>query len=278
MHIGETGFGAFREMHEPDDVATPYAIRCLRAAVHEAVAWGAQRIIAKGDLTDEGAPEEFLTFADVVAEGGVPVEAILGNHDVVGAAANGPAILRARGMPVATRTEALDVPGLRVILLPSAQPDRSHHRGWWLESDRERAIELVRAVDTPVFIATHHYPQRWNVITEYPSGVPRRDAKPFLDALDAARPGAVIACGHTHRHHRRHYKSLLITEIGSTKDFPGVWAGYIVYEGGLRQIVRRVAEPSARAWTDRTGRALFGTWRFWAPGLRSHRNWTWIWP
>ena len=59
VHIGEDGFGAFREMHEPDDVAVPYPVRCLRAAVHEAVEWGAQRIIAKGDLTDEGQPNEF---------------------------------------------------------------------------------------------------------------------------------------------------------------------------------------------------------------------------
>ena len=23
---------------------------------------------------------------------------------------------------------------------------------------------------------------------------------------------------------------------------------------------------------------LFGAWRYWSPGLRSHRNWSWEWP
>ena len=156
-------------------------------------------------------------------------------------------------------------PTSATIEVGGSRPTANEHSCW------------PRAVDTPVFVATHHYPQRFNLITEYPSGVPRREAKPFLDALDKRKPGSVIACGHTHRHHRRHYKSLLITEIGSTKDYPGVWAGYVVYEGGIRQVVHRVAEPSARAWTDRTGRALFGLWRWWAPGLRSHRCWTWEW-
>jgi len=264
-------------MTEPDDVE-PYPTRCLRAAVDEAVAWGAQRIIAKGDLTDMGQADEFSEFADIVLAAGVPVDVILGNHDVVPVGYGGAAILRARGLPVATRAEAIDVPGLRIVFLPSAHPDMAHNRGFWLEADRVRAIDLAAAVDGPVFVATHHYPQRFNFVTEYPSGVPRREAKPFLDALNKVKPGAVVACGHTNRHHRRHYKSLLITEIGSTKDFPGVWAGYVVYEGGIRQVVKRVAEPSARAWTDRTGRALFGLWRFWAPGLRSHRCWTWEWP
>jgi hypothetical protein len=98
-----------------------------------------------------------------------------------------------------------------------------------------------------------------------------------MDALDRVAPRSLIACGHTHRHHRRHYKSLLITEIGATKDYPGVWAGYVVYEGGITQTVYRIMEPSARAWNERTGGTLLGMWRFWSPGLPSHRNWSWSW-
>jgi Icc protein len=276
VHIGESGFGAFRKMREPPgSVAEPYPSRCLRAAVAEAVAWGAQRIIAKGDLTDRGKPGEFAKFAEIVQLAGVPVDAILGNHDVK-PAADGPAVLRSSGLRVATSAEALDLPGLRVILMPSAHPGFIH--GHWMQADRAEALRLAAEVDSPVFVATHHNPQRFDFPNELPTGVPRREAKPFLDGLDRVQPGSVVACGHTHRHHRRHYNSLLITEIGSTKDFPGAWAGYVVYEGGIRQIVRRVEEPSARAWTDRTGRALFGLWRYWAPGLRSHRCWTWTWP
>ena len=242
----------------------------------EAVAWGAQRIVAKGDLTDEAEPEEFATFGSIVNAAGVPVDCIYGNHDVRSRTSLPTELSEAAGLRVATSTRAIDVPGLRIILLPSAHIGYVH--GHWDAADCAEALRLAAEVDTPVFIATHHYPQRFNLANELPTGVPGREARPFLNALDRVRPRSLIACGHTHRHHRRHYKSLLITEIGSPKDFPGVWAGYIVYEGGITQVVRQVAEPSARAWINRTGRTLFYAWRFWAPGLRSHRCWTWEWP
>ena len=50
--------------------------------------------------------------------------------------------------------------------------------------------------------------------------------------------------------------------------FPGTWAGYAVHEGGIRQVVRRVAAPDAIAWTDRTRHGLGGMWGLIAPGRR----------
>jgi hypothetical protein len=41
------------------------------------------------------------------------------------------------------------------------------------------------------------------------------------------------------------------------KDFPGAWAEYRVYEGGILQIVHRISSAEALAWTERT-RAMFG--------------------
>jgi hypothetical protein len=41
------------------------------------------------------------------------------------------------------------------------------------------------------------------------------------------------------------------------KDFPGSWAEYRVYEGGILQVHRRISAPEALDWTDRT-RAMFG--------------------
>ena len=43
----------------------------------------------------------------------------------------------------------------------------------------------------------------------------------------------------------------MVTEVGSTKDHPGTWAGYLVYEGGIVQTVRRIMDPTALAWTER---------------------------
>jgi 3',5'-cyclic-AMP phosphodiesterase len=274
VHIGEERFGKPNVYRESDDVE-PYPARCLRAALAEAKAWGAQRVLAKGDLTDWGSEEEFEWFAAIARDAGVEMNAILGNHDVRIEGVAGADVLGRRGIDVSTSARAIDVPGLRIVMLPSVL---DWHIGHWSEADREELVRLAREVDRPLFVATHHYPQRLNVAYEHPPGVPVRNARPLLDALDAAAPGSVIACGHTHRHHRRHYKSLLITEIGSTKDWPGVWASYRVFEGGLMQTVHQVQEPSARAWLDRTSKTLFGAWRYWSPGLRSHRNWSWTWP
>jgi hypothetical protein len=40
-------------------------------------------------------------------------------------------------------------------------------------------------------------------------------------------------------------------EIGCIKDFPGTWAEYRVYEGGVMQIVHRISTPGALSWSER---------------------------
>jgi 3',5'-cyclic-AMP phosphodiesterase len=273
IHIGETSFGFPTHYAEPDDVE-PYPVRCLRAALAEAKEWGAERILAKGDLTDHGYEEEFEWFSLLMHEAGMVSNTILGNHDIRTPEVDGVGRLRRRGLDVAAAAKAVDVPGLRIVMLPSAVEP---HKGLWLPEDRAATLELAADADGPVFVATHHYPQRFSVANEFPPGIPSGNAAVLMDGLDRVAPRSIIACGHTHRHHRRHYKSLLITEIGSTKDFPGVWAGYVVYEGGIVQTVHQITEESARTWIDRTGKTLLGGWRWWSPGLRSHRCWSWSW-
>ena len=36
-------------------------------------------------------------------------------------------------------------------------------------------------------------------------------------------------------------------EVGCVKDFPGTWAEYRVYEGGVMQVVHRISIPEALA-------------------------------
>ena len=110
-----------------------------------------------------------------------------------------------------------------------------------------------------------------------PVGVPPAEARQFLDALAAANPHTLVSSGHTHRHRRRHHGPVTITEVGSTKDFPGTWAGYDVHEGGIVQTVRRIADPSAIRWTDHTRRAAAGLWSRWAPGRLGDRCFTRTW-
>ena len=72
--------------------------------------------------------------------------------------------------------------------------------------------------------------------------------------------------GHTHRHRRHQIDGVPWTETGSPKDYPGTWTGYVVHEGGIRQIVRRVQAPDAIAWTDHTRIAAYGLWEHASPG------------
>ena len=41
-------------------------------------------------------------------------------------------------------------------------------------------------------------------------------------------------------------------EISCVKDYPGVWAEYRVFEGGVLQIVHRISDPIVLQWTDQT--------------------------
>ena len=80
--------------------------------------------------------------------------------------------------------------------------------------------------------------------TVYPPGLPFGESRRLLEALAGPRqPATFLTCGHRHRNRRYDYGRLVVTEVGSTKDYPGVWAGYKVFEGGIIQLVRRTATP-----------------------------------
>ena len=66
------------------------------------------------------------------------------------------------------------------------------------------------------------------------------------------RPAVVgYAAGHTHRHRVRFVGDTVPSiEVGCVKDFPGTWAEYRVYEGGILQIVHRMSSPEALAWSE----------------------------
>jgi Icc protein len=79
------------------------------------------------------------------------------------------------------------------------------------------------------------------------------DCSDALDMLCARRPNVVAyAAGHTHRHRVRPMtrSGVPSIEVGCTKDFPGTWAEYRVYDGGVMQVVHRMSSPEALAWSE----------------------------
>ena len=78
------------------------------------------------------------------------------------------------------------------------------------------------------------------------------DASDGLNAVAVRRPRIVAyTAGRTHRHRvRRMACGVPTVEVGCVKDFPGTWAEYRVFEGGVMQVVHRMSSPHALAWSE----------------------------
>jgi Icc protein len=278
MHVGTTHFDIGQRMIEHVASGEDYhPIRCTRAAVSQLLVWGAQRLFLKGDLTEKGMPHQWTAVGKLFGDCPVPVLALPGNHDTKRRAGNVPPDVGARdvGLDLVSDIRHLDVPGLRIALLDTTVP--GHSVGRLPVERRRQAVEAV-SVDGPAMILLHHYLQAVPIPWFWPPGVPYGASNRFLAAIQESNPRTIISSGHTHRHRRRHVGSIVTTEVGSPKDYPGTWAGYVVHEGGIRQVVRRVGTPTAIEWTEHTRHAAFGAWGRWAPGSLSSRCFTHIWP
>jgi Icc protein len=279
-HFGERRVGALHRLHDPlprPEWLDPYPVRCAVAAIDEAEKWGAQMIVAKGDLTQNGKAAEFRTAVDVLRRASVPVAVAFGNHDVRGpvSVANAVQVMEASGITAAVSTRSVDIPGARLILSHTPIPDS--HAGRMSKADILEVVSAAREAEAPVVVALHHPLRRWPVETHYPPSLGWRDSVELARGLRRANRRSLVVAGHTHRNRRYHVRGVTVAEVGSTKDYPGQWAGYSLYEGGIRQVVRRVERPDAVSWAEMTARAIGGVWRWWSPGRIEDRCFTIQW-
>jgi predicted phosphodiesterase len=276
-HLGGHGFGVLPSARHPEGgFRLDTHDRCLEAAVAEAVAWGAQVLVVKGDLTEGGRTWQWRTAARILGQAGVPVLAVPGNHDVMRGSTDGRPILAPAGIRLTVGdAEAYDLPGLRVITVDSSRP--LHHPGS-VDGVTPRVLALAAEAPAGVLVALHHQFEPFDVRTHWPPGISRAEGNAFLDALAAANPAVLVTTGHTHRHRRRQRGPVVLTEVGSNKDYPGTWTGFVVHEGGIRQVVRRVADPSSLRWTDATRYSFLGLWGAWSTGTLDARCFSHRWP
>jgi 3',5'-cyclic-AMP phosphodiesterase len=278
MHVGERHVGPTRRLHDPrprPEELDPYPLRCATAAIAEAQAWGAQLLVAKGDLTYAARPAETASIADALAAARVPVQAILGNHDV-GGRADVAGVLSSRGIPAHRQAYSMDVPGVRILFGHSPVPGL--HGGRLAETHARELSQLAGEASGPVVLVVHHPPRRMPVQTYYPPSISWRDSNLLLEGVSARNPATLMLAGHTHRNRLYRSRGVTVAEVGATKDYPGQWAAYTVYERGIRQVVRRIVRPDAIAWTEMTRRAAFGIWGLWSPGRLGDRCWVLEWP
>lgn len=251
LHLGETECGRYEGVNlgpplRSDPGEPPYPETLARAAAAELAAADPDVLVAKGDLTSWGAAAEMATFLSIF-EG--PFAGRLhwthGNHDTSSRSELDPC-------PPA---ELVKVPGARLALVNTAR--RAEVGGRVDDEQLAWLDDLGADGDTRVIVFGHHplYDH-----TSFTAGIDTDDSARLVEVF-ARRPALVgYFAGHTHRNLVRHTPvtgDVPWSEVGATKDYPGVWAEYRIHEGGVMQVVHRISSPEALAWTDRT-REMFG--------------------
>jgi 3',5'-cyclic AMP phosphodiesterase CpdA len=274
IHVGDGWtFGRWPTVEDGGGAGDPVVERCARAALVEIAAWEPDLLVVKGDVTHHGTAGEWARAAQLLATAGLPTITTVGNHDVKPGCTSGGDALAAVGIALVTDGIAVrDLGGIRVIVADTSIPQR-HHGSFRPVGDA--MLHALREAPGPALVAVHHQLHPLPVLTHWPPGILRAD--PFVRAVATANPDTLITSGHTHRHRRRQVGPVTLTEVGSPKDYPGTWAGYVVHEGGIRQVVRRTTDPAVLEWTEQTKRALFGVWGRWSPGHLRERCFTHTW-
>jgi Icc protein len=255
VHFGETECGVMEgfelgPVFAAEEGDEPYPEMMNRGAIAEMRSIDPAVVLVKGDLTDRGVKEEYDAFLSAYGSAfGDRLHHIRGNHDAYEGesfAANAPFII--------------DLPGVRLAAIDTVIP--RHHTGQVTADQIEWLDTIAADSDRPVLVFGHHHvwsPESRSREAGY-FGINPDDSDRLVDVV-ARRPSIRgYFAGHTHRNRVRRFAitgDVPWVEVACVKDFPGTWAEYRVFEGGVMQIHRRVSSPEALAWTEKT-RGMFG--------------------
>jgi 3',5'-cyclic-AMP phosphodiesterase len=244
VHFGEVECGRIDDHPDgpiqraaPGD--DPYPEVMNRGAIAEMLALDPDAVVVKGDLTDTGSDEQYNAFLAAYGAFGDRLVHVRGNHDAY------------HGQSYAAGDQCLDLDGVRVLLLDTVLPGES--TGDITDDQIDWVDSLSAEADRPVIVMGHH--QQWiegKRSDDYFGLHP--DASDALSKVVARRKRIIgYTAGHTHRHRVRMMPGTSVpsVEIGCVKDFPGTYAEYRVYEGGVMQVVHRISNPEALAWSEK---------------------------
>lgn len=220
----------------------PYTETMNRGAAAEIAEIAPAAVIVKGDLSLDGRPDEWAAFEACYRDAFTDrLHVVRGNHDAY------------HGQTAYAGDHWIELPGVAIALVDTVIP---HGTTGAINSDQLDWIDAhVANADRPVILMGHH--QQWIAGTsvkrpnDYFGLNP--DCSDALAELVERRPRiAAYTAGHTHRHRVRRMPCGVPTiEIGCVKDFPGTWAEYRVFEGGIMQVVHRVSTAAALSWSER---------------------------
>ncbi|GMU78072.1 MAG: hypothetical protein AMXMBFR46_08680 [Acidimicrobiia bacterium] len=274
VHFGEIECGHLGPPHE--DIgpffaappgARPYPETMNAAVIGEMIALDPQAVVVKGDLTDRGTEEELAAFLGAYGVLGERLAFVRGNHDAMVDPA-----MAIEGSPY-----TVELGGLTLAVVDTVDPGRAGGR---LGADQVQWLDDVAAETSgPVLVFGHHdlWPLHAPTRPDDYFGI-RPDDSEALAAVVARRENiAGYFAGHTHGNRVRRFASargVPFVEVACTKDYPGAWAEYRVYEGGYTQVVRRVTAPEAFDWAETTRAMFLGVYGELARGLLEHRCFT----
>jgi predicted phosphodiesterase len=267
LHFGETECGRLDipgidigPVLRSEPGADPYPEVMNRAAVAEMAAVSPDAVVAKGDLTDASRPEELASFLGLYQQTfGERLWWVRGNHDTE----LGP-----------TGPFRVELPGVILAILDTALPGAASGR---LLPDQLQWLDQLGAdADRPVLVFGHHHcwkPGSRSRPDTYFGLHP--DDSDALVAVVARRPAlAGYFAGHTHRNRVRRFPetgAVPWVEVACVKDFPGTWAEYRVFEGGILQVSHRISTPEALAWSERCRAMVHGYYPTYAFGELADR-------
>jgi 3',5'-cyclic AMP phosphodiesterase CpdA len=241
----------------------PYPEMMNSGAIAEITTIDAAAVIVKGDLTADGHDEEYASFRQFYGGAfGDRLHTVRGNHDGY------------RGQSYESGDRDIVLPGVRVLLLDTVIPFQTTGR-----ITREQlawADDLAASSDRPVIVMGHHHP--WSPDSSKRSltyfGINPDDSDGLVDLI--ARQPSIIGyfAGHTHRNRVRHFSAtgaVPYVEVACVKDYPGTWAEYRVFEGGVMHVHRRISTPDALAWSEKTRAMFAGLYAEYAFGTLSDR-------
>lgn len=247
VHFGELECGRIDDnpqgpIQRSDPGDLPYPEVMNRGAAAEIAAIEPDAVIVKGDLTLDGAPDEFAAFESCYRTlFGERLHVVRGNHDAY------------RGQQDYAGDHWISLPGVHVALLDTVTAGVTTG---FLEDDQLEWLDAMLAgADRPTIAMGHH--QQWlpgangHRSDDY-FGIHPDPSDRLAEVAERRRSLVAYAAGHTHRHRVRAMPcGIPSIEVGCVKDFPGTWAEYRVFEGGILQVVHRISAPDTLRWSER---------------------------
>jgi 3',5'-cyclic AMP phosphodiesterase CpdA len=258
VHFGETLCGHIEALEDlgppipqpPGEPPYPETMNNAVVVAIEGLLEHADRVVVKGDLTTHGTTDEYAAFLACYEKAfGSRLVHVRGNHDA------------AAGEDFASwPTQEVALPGVTLAVIDTTIPGQEN--GQVTTEQLEWLDELGSRADRPVLVFGHHHvwsPES-NQRPERYFGIGPAHSEALVEVFTRRRHLVGYFAGHTHRNRVRRFPAtgdVPWVEVACTKDFPGAYAEYRIYEGGILQVFRRVQEPDAVDWAERT-RALFG--------------------